>query len=161
MRHGLTLIETVLTIGLLATLAVALSSWLAVTSRSYAGHARSIEWRAAAESVLGVIAEDVAIRDLVPDQRDRVEVHGGLLRIRTRSRGPADDRGEAIHEYELNPALGELRMSVRGSAHDRAEHLLADHVAGVEWDLDEDRRLLSVVISSGDGEQVARVYRLE
>ena len=146
MRRGLTLIELLIALSLMASLTVALSTWLAMTSRAYADHAAPTRWVAAAEAALGLVHQDLANGDFEPKhERTRVEVDQDLLRIRSRD--------QMIYSYRLRSDML-FRVEPTG------ERVLLDGVAAWECALDEEGRVLSVRIASADGQERTGVFQL-
>ena len=59
MRRGLTMIELMLAVSLLAVLMLAVTSWIQVTARAGATTIEPARWRGAAEAVLQLIHDDL------------------------------------------------------------------------------------------------------
>ncbi|MCH8271202.1 MAG: prepilin-type N-terminal cleavage/methylation domain-containing protein, partial [Planctomycetes bacterium] len=123
-RRGLTLIELLAAVAILAAISIATSSLTLSATRIHATASSSVRWDAAAHAVFDLIGEDLGTGDLT--MRDRVEVTEGVLRITTRSvsvnpdvpGGPAEhtyrlDGNRLVRERRVADARGEVRPAFR------------------------------------------------
>jgi prepilin-type N-terminal cleavage/methylation domain-containing protein len=63
MKHGMTLIEIVLALALLAALGAGLSVWINMTSTLAAQSRHTLDWHQSAEAVMRLVADDLLIGD--------------------------------------------------------------------------------------------------
>jgi hypothetical protein len=160
------MIELLLSLSLLSAVMLAVASWTQVSVRAGQRAAGPSRWRAVAESVLGLIHDDLASGDWPDDWRARrgeqarVEVIDGTLRIETRAVESEGLTGQAVHRYALEAPSGELRLVQRTARGTQTSRLLLDHVAQWRCAVDEEENLLTVGITSADGTAVTRSYLL-
>jgi prepilin-type N-terminal cleavage/methylation domain-containing protein len=166
MRRGLTMIELLVALSLLSIVMVAVATWTQVTARAAQSAAGPMRWRAAAETLLTLIHDDLVSGDLGDARRPggrgqaRVEAIDGTLRIETRAVGPDRLCGPVAHRYVLDAISGELRLERRIPQGTRTSHLLLDSVREWQGAIDQEEVLLSVSITAKDGTTVARSYLL-
>ena len=164
MRRGLTMVETLVSLGILSALLLVVAAWTRVATQASAAAAATGHWELAAEAVLDLIHVDLESGDAVParpgrGQPDqRVAVEDGALRIRTRSTGTGDARGSAIHSYILRS--GTLRREQRADDGNHRERPLLDDVSAWTCEIDKEERLLSIAITTHAGTLVRRIFRL-
>ncbi len=164
MRRGLTMVETLVSLGILSALLLVVAAWTRVATQAGAAAAAMGHWELAAEAVLDLIHVDLKSGDAVPARPrrgqpdERVAVEDGALRIRTRSTGIGDARGSAIHSYILRS--GTLRREQRADDVNHRERPLLDEVSAWTCEIDEDQRLLAITITTHEGTLVRRIFRL-
>ncbi|MCH8271523.1 MAG: prepilin-type N-terminal cleavage/methylation domain-containing protein [Planctomycetes bacterium] len=120
-RRGLTLIELLAAVAILAAISIATSTLTLSATRIHATASSSVRWDAAAHAIFDLIGEDLGTGDLT--MRDRVEVTKGILRITTRSVSVNPDvpGGPAEHTYRENAESWTLEARCGrhfGSRHD-------------------------------------------
>lgn len=167
-RSGMTILELLLALALLGALSALLTSWVVTISRLSSEHGPRVEWRSAAERVMGVIEDDLAcgdfqMQDRKTSKKSRIEVlEPSRLRIATRttSEGISAPAGPATHEFRFDRSSGMLRLSVASgtqSGSTTARPLLND-VADWSVELNEKERILSVTIQSQSGDKITRSF---
>lgn len=184
--RGMTLVEVVLALALLSTLAVAAMSWATVSARI----ARTVDDRtdreSAARNVLRLIGDDLRTFDREEDpararsqarrsreaRSDRVRIEGSALVVRTRDPGASGITVE--HRYGFDASTGTLRLAgpygsslhtrpsgperlTSGGGHGRE---LMGGVASFECSIDEQIRTLTVAIDIDGGGRVSRSFLL-
>ena len=164
-RHGLTMIEVLVALGLLSALVLTLTSWIQTTARAGA-LAEPMRWRVAAEAVLQLIHDDLMTGDFQSEQprrrsrQPRVMVENGSLRIDTRASVSGGGGGPTVHHYALNAFTGELTRTHGAKLGRKATRLLLDKVDTWLCAQDEERTMLTVIITSDAGQSVQRSYLL-
>ena len=176
MRRGLTMVELLLAVSLLTPITLAIAAWTQVAARASAVAAEPMRWRAAAEAALQLIHDDLVTGDFAggfsgpqsggrSDQKPRVEVVDGTLRIRTRATpgswtAPGGVTGPATHSYIFDAFSGELRLRQRTAHGEQRTRPLLDRVRQWQCEIDQEHNLLTIVITSIQGRNVARSYVL-
>ncbi|MCH8151425.1 MAG: hypothetical protein IH830_03515 [Planctomycetes bacterium] len=194
MRRGLTMIELLLAVSLLTPITLAIAAWTQVAARASASAAEPMRWRAAAEAALQLIHDDLVTGDFSgdfssgfsgaqiggrSDQKPRVEVVDGMLRIRTRATPgswtapppapgtvtpgrvtPGSVTGPATHRYIFDAFSGELRLQQRSAHGEQCTRPLLDRVRQWQCEIDHEHNLLTIAITSIQGPDVARSYVL-
>lgn len=167
MRRGMTILEMLLALALLGAVCTLLTSWLTTIARFGATHGPCMEWRSAAVQALRAMEDDLACGDFEPPERGRavkprVEiVEGRVLRLATRSTSAYDPAhpGAAIHEYRLEESTRILLIGIGGSegrSDRRVERSLLCDVAQLDFELDEEKGVLTVTIRARSGDEVRR-----
>ena len=156
MKRGLTMIELLMALSLLAVLMVAVASWTQIAARASARAAQPTRWQTVAEATLELIGTDLLVGDFEPNpRRPRVVVYDQRLEIRTRQGSSGDNHGSVTHRYIFNPPDHELRLE------ERAVHrILLDRVDDWRCTVDEEEQVLTVTIIARHGYQVTRSYLL-
>ncbi len=165
MRRGLTMIEVLVALGLLSTVIFTLTSWIHSTARA-STLAEPVRWHVAAEAALQLIHDDLMTGDFLTEQQrrkrrqPRVMVENGSLRIRTRADQGGDETGPTIHRYELDTVTDELGRSNEPKRMRHTTRLLLDQVDTWLCAQDEERTMLTVIITSDAGQSIQRSYLL-
>ena len=165
MRRGLTMIEVLVALGLLSALVLTLTSWIQTTARA-AALAEPVRWSVAAEAVLQLIHDDLMTGDILTEQQrrrsrhPRVTIENGSLRIRTRAVQGGDEIGATVHRYELDARTRELGRSNEPKRGRHTTRLLLDHVRNWNCQIDEERTVLTVIITSDAGQSIQRSFLL-
>ena len=156
MKRGLTMIELLMALGLLAVLMVAVASWTQIAARASARAAQPTRWLTAAEATLELIGIDLLIGDFEPNpRRPRVVVGDHRLQIRTRRSSSDDSHGSVTHRYVFNAADHELRVEKRA-----VDRILLDRVDGWRCTIDDQEQVLTVTSTARHGNRVTRSYLL-
>jgi len=164
MRRGLTMVETLVSLGILSALLLVVAAWTRVASQAGGAAAATGHWEFAATAVLDLIHLDLASGDTVPartrrrDAEELVTVEDDALRIRTRSTGTGDARGPAIHSYVLRSGL--LQREQRAFDGSHQQRPLLEKVSAWICEIDEEQRLLSIAITTHDGTLVRRIFEV-
>ena len=112
----MTIIETLLSLALLATLMGALASWVSGSMTAYGDISEQERWRAAAAATLDRIGDDLMAGVFLPDEDGvvprRVESEGDALRIESRS----FNGGAASAEYRFDARTGMITRHERTKA---------------------------------------------
>ncbi len=165
MRRGLTIIEVLVSLGLLSALMLTVTSWIQTTVRA-STLAEPMRWSVAAEAVLQLIHDDLMTGDFEAEQQRRsnrepgVMVENGSLRIRTRTVQGGDEIGQTIHRYELDTFTDELGATNEPKRGRHTTRLLLDDVERFNCRIDDEPALLTVSITSGSGQSIQRSYLL-
>lgn len=134
MRSGLTLLETLLAVALLALLTAGISGWITSMASMRSTSERHVVWPAHAETAFRLIAEDLMQGDrlIVDESRKPLlpEIDDTRIRIQTRVSG----YGKAIVVYEFDEAGNRLTRSI-GSDTKEIRRTVLDHVATLEAEL--------------------------
>lgn len=164
----MTILELLLALALLGILCSLLTSWLVTVSRLSAERGPRLEWRSAAMRVLDAIEDDLVCGDFEAAARNgkpkpRVEVlEPARLRIRTRSTSTQspDNAGPGIHEYRFDRTAETLAVAITSTARSAppVDRRLLGGVTEWQVELDEEHRVLSVTIVSGDGDTLSRRF---
>ena len=163
MRRGLTMIEVLVALGLLSALVLTLTSWIQTTARA-AALAEPVRWRVAAEAVLQLIHDDLMTGDFLSEQQrrrrrhPRVMVENGSLRIDTRGVQGGDEIGATVHRYKLDALRSELGRTNEPKRGRHTTRLLLDDVRNWNCRIDEERTMLTVIITSDAGQSIQRSY---
>lgn len=162
MKRGLTLIELLLALSLLSAVMVAGAEMIATAARVQSAVITPLQWEAAAGAALQLIHDDILTGDFAAESQPRrrktepaVQILEGKLHILTRS--PA--QGEARHVFRLDSRTSTLRLMIDGKAKHNMATPLLDHIKTFECELNRERSLLTVTLSSTDGQHVSRRYR--
>ena len=165
-RRGLTLVELLAAIAILAAIMAAMSSLTMAASRIQTTVSSSVNWETSASALFSLIKDDLGSGDLGVD--DRVVIEQGVLRIKSRSRAETEEQrnGPAMHVYRLDgkdlvrgrldlDAAGTTLLGVPGPS-----RLLVGDVAN--WNVsvveDDAQRILTVELGSLDGERLTRTF---
>lgn len=168
--RGLTLLEMLLALVLVALLASAAAAWIGTAMASGKRQADEARWAAAAEAALRRLGDDLRTFDARADRRGQSEprIMAGQDRCRIRTRAVLRD-GEEVHAAEWVAWNIDGDGFLSRSVGDREERLLAVHSFTVHVDRPEPasegrshRRLppLLRVTLEGDGPTVTRAWRL-
>ena len=163
MRRGLTMIEVLVALGLLSALVFTLTSWIQTTARAGA-LAEPVRWSVAAEAVLQLIHDDLMTGDSLTEQprrrrrHPRVMVENSSLRIDTRASSWGG--GPTVHHYALDAFTGELTRTHGPRLGRKTTRLLLDKVDTWHCAQDEERTMLTVIITSDAGQSIQRSYLL-
>jgi prepilin-type N-terminal cleavage/methylation domain-containing protein len=177
MKRGLTLIEMLLTLGLLSLLTGAIASWIVISARVSVDAAKSMRWNNAAQAVLQLIQDDLSIGDLSAPcgepngarQRspsnvlERVWNEDGRLTIVTRSgahEGASEWGGQVRHVFSHDSAKGFLQLTVVDEGGRSSLRLLLGGVQGFAAAIDETKNDLEVSLVGEDENIIVRRYAL-
>lgn len=163
MRRGLTMLELLVAVSLLAVLMLGVASWIQVTARAGASDHQPARWRAAAHTVLQLIHDDLVTGDLgAAQRRTPVEIVDRVLVVRTRVRAPDDIAGPIAHRYKLDTSSNILQLEQRLSNGRRATRPLLDDVGEWHCSIDDQQTTLTVSIAprGRDGQAITRRYEL-
>jgi len=155
-ERGMTLIETLAALALLAMLTVVAANWLGLIGAVRASTVDQTRWRIAAEHALAAIADDVAGGDFALEQRQpepHVTYEAATLTITTRE----PQIGATRTQWKLNGTR------LQRSQADRSEMEPRDVLTKVEsWNVEIDKRQSAalVTIIAVDGRIVERRIRL-
>jgi prepilin-type N-terminal cleavage/methylation domain-containing protein len=167
MRRGLTLIEVLVSLALLSAIIAASASWTTVAGHSVTTHIEPSRWQHAAENVLDLIHDDIAVGDfpLLPPEAARsqkvppkVTIVDGNLVIRTRSTSPT--QREAVHRYRLDELTHELQRSTAGPTNATDTRVLLGDVDSFTVQINEQQTRLTVSITSSRVDTVSRSFTL-
>ncbi len=163
--RALTLIETLLTLALLAAIVAASASWTALAGRFGSQAVEPMRREAVADAAFTRIYDDLATGDFderVSSRKDggantheRVRVKDGELEI--------DGRAGVTHTYRLDRASGRLERIERTGSSSRTRILIVD-VVEFTCVLDAERQALdvSIELATDDGPStiLTRRYRV-
>lgn len=162
-RHGMTLIELLAALAILAAVSVAAASWTVSATRTSASVSRQLTWERSAIAALDLIASDLNTGDL-RRVADDAKVDNDHLRILTREVGPAE------HEYALDEGRlvrRSFRVDNRGrrtETRDAERRILVGQVrvwsAKLEEDDDGNVTALSLEIHGPDDQHFERRHLL-
>lgn len=167
-RRGLTLIELLASLTLVALLTAALAAWTQTTARAAVGADHRLPWLSSAHATLNRIAEDLLVGDFElpkpqsapspPSGSTRIRSQDGRLVIKTRNSAPGVAPGSEIHEYFKSPESDRLLIQKTRESGEANTHSLMTGLA--EWTvaLDEQRHVLTVSLKSTDGQSLSRRY---
>ncbi|MFG0317808.1 MAG: prepilin-type N-terminal cleavage/methylation domain-containing protein [Planctomycetota bacterium JB042] len=143
-ERGMTLVEVLAGVALLALLASALAAWTTTTARAARAVEGPLAWEAAARAALRQIEDDLLAGDEIgnPDAADRVSVDDGTLRVLTRERGPV------VAVYAVEPETATL--------HRNDDRLLFPVAA---WEVSIEGGRLRASVGHPDGRRVFRTWR--
>lgn len=169
--RGLTLVEVLVSLALLASLAAATAVWL---TTAHAGARRiegSLRLEAAMEATLDRIGEDVLIGDFLVDRQaaprsaagriHRVTTSGGELSVMTRG-GVGDHLGQPVrHFYRFERTAGRLvREVVAQESADTISRLLMAELADFEAQYDPIEQTLRATLRSTNGVTRVRTWSM-
>jgi len=152
MSRGMTMLEVLVALSLLAALSVAAAGWIQVAARACGPTQGRLRWQGAADAVLQLIADDLATGDFQTGlaTRDRVTAFERRLTVWTREHGHAER-----HTYSYSPSGGTLALA--GADGDRP---LLTRVSAWSCALDTRAGVLDVVIAGPDAQRVTRRFRI-
>lgn len=164
MRRGLTMIELLVSLGILSAVMLATVAWIQSTSQAVS-FAQPMRFRAAAQAVLQLIHDDLRTGDFDSARSGRttqpkVDVDNGALQLRTRALSSRKIAGPVIHRYTLDRLTGELQLHEENGVGRQATRLLLDQVRQWELAIAEDNSVLTVSITSHEHQTIRRRYRL-
>jgi len=163
MRRGLTMLELLVAVSLLAMLMLGVASWIQVTARAGARGADPGRWRGAAQAVLQLIHDDLVTGDLGAAEREKpVEIVDRVLVVRTRVRVSDDTVGPIAHRYKFDTSSNTLKLEQRLANGRRTTRPLLDDVGEWKCSIDDQRTALTVTIVRRDSDTgaVERRYQL-
>lgn len=154
-RRGLTLIEMLLALTLLAAIAGVTAAWTKTATQLASSAVEPARLRSAAQAVLEIIHDDLKTGDFVThDSVERVTCKDGSLRIQTRDRGSV-----TVHTYRLKPQTETLEL-LKGDSSNSASIVLVGSATRFDCEIDAARTVLTVAITMKDGAILARRYAL-
>jgi prepilin-type N-terminal cleavage/methylation domain-containing protein len=153
MKRGMTLVELLVALAILAALSVAVSSWTVAAVRTSASVSRNLNWERAATAALDAIISDLITGDFSIDAA-RVDVHDNRLIINTRDTGPVE------HEYTIDDfrlIRRSFRVDGSGKRTPSGAHTIRPLVGGVtSWTVaigqnaeNEERTLVVTLVGPG------------
>lgn len=162
MRRGLTLIEMLLSLALCAAIIAGMAGWMQLSLRPDDSCAR-IAWERAAEAIMLAISDDLATCDRAPQSsralrnsaHDQIAASTGELRLRTRS--PSTGNISSTEKRYVFDGSSQNLVSEHGGAGGR-RRILTD-VASFEASIDQSQRILTITLTSCDGQIVTRRFR--
>ena len=163
MRRGLTMLELLVAVSLLAMLMLGVASWIQVTARAGAAGSEPGRWRGAAQAVLQLIHDDLVTGDLGAAGREKpVEIVDRVLVVRTRVRVSDDAVGPIAHRYKFDTSSNTLKLEQRLANGRRTTRPLLDDVGEWKCSIDDQRTTLTVTIARRDSDTgaVERRYQL-
>lgn len=155
-RRAMTLIELLAAVSLLGLVILAMAGWTQTAARTAASVGPALHWEQAAEAVLDQIHQDLTTGDLWQSNSNRrIQIVDDQLTIRTR------DRGQSRHIYTFDQQTNRLSLKREADGTDKQPtSLLIEEVSSWLIDLDEDTNELRIAITSIDGQELTRRYRL-
>jgi prepilin-type N-terminal cleavage/methylation domain-containing protein len=170
MKRGLTMLELLISLALLALMIGVVMTWTR-TAASASALAQPARVRHAVQSVFDLVQQDLLVGDFPPESQrqrsqrpsgqDRVEVaDGAMLRVRTRDCTPGNG-GAVTHEYHFDPQRHELSLvGIDHQGHRAEPRLLVDSINQWTCDLDDEHFTLTITIITTDGVEHTRRFRL-
>ena len=156
MRRGMTLLETLVSVTLLASVVVAVGGWLELAARGVPRQAADVRWRDAVERALALIHDDLETGDFLTEPRTTgVEVGNGRVEIDTRETGV----GPATNRYEVEHGSGHLVRTSLGDGRAQRRVLVGD-TNSLTVQFDEEHSRLELTVRSTAGDVVERAYLL-
>jgi len=164
-RRGITLVELLATLSLLAILMVVSVSWMTTVLRSQARSTDQADWSRASLAVLDQIGQDVHTVDRldVNARRNspRITTEGNILQIRTR-----DDRGVGVQRYAFDSNAKSIRRQRDDDRSRTGLVALLGETRALQCFIElpsEERAMpvLKVSIIADDGREVHRTYILD
>lgn len=149
MRRGLTMLELLLALALMAAVLTALLAVIQTTAAATVTIAEPLQWRTAAERVVQLVRADLLCGDFSASA-DRVSVTDGTLRIRTRASGADAVAGPVTCLYALR-GDGRLELERRAPGGSIERRDLLGGVRRFACAVGADGRVLAVTIASEDG----------
>jgi type II secretory pathway component PulJ len=144
-RRGLSMIETLLALALLAAIVAASASWTAMASRVAAQATEPAQREAVVETLFGLIHEDLVSGDFDPEAR-RAREQAIHERARTQDNElEIQGRGSTKHTYRLDRSAHRLER-VERSRNDVESRRLLEGVTQFTCVLDVQRQVLDVSI---------------
>jgi len=159
MKRGMTLLEVLLALTLLASLVVATTSWTTMAATLGSRLEATLEQESSAQAFLRLIHDDIAAGDLVAKEesgksRVRIDEADGSLVIEARTQGRAVERRFTFDE---NESVISLREQQPGSPIRRSAVCAARDAV---WMIDDELGALMVTLTLKDGTVVSRRYVL-
>jgi prepilin-type N-terminal cleavage/methylation domain-containing protein len=170
MRRGLTMLELLISLALLALMLGVVMTWTR-TAANASVLIQPARLRHAAQAVFDLIQQDLLVGDFPtesqrqrsqgPSGQDRIEIaDGALLRVRTRGCTPASG-GAVTHEYRFDPQRRELSLvGIDHQGHRAEPRLLVDGIDQWTCDLDDEHFTLTITIITADGVEHTRRFKL-
>lgn len=142
MKHGMTLLEVLLALALLASLVVATTSWTTMAATFGTRLDSALDHEASAEAFLRLVHDSIAAGDIEhdddADEQPRIfidEAEGALV-VHTRSEGE-----ECSFRFTHDSQRNELALNEEG---------LLDDVVAATWLINEEQHVLTIEIVIGD-----------
>lgn len=171
MNRGLTLIELLVALALLSSVALAAVAWTQTALRTGAASAERIHWETAARAALALVADELACGDSPADEQPRVAVEGTAIAIR--GRGLADQERYQWWVMVFDPRAATVSLASRvadgrgvapaapPNPHERGDgaRLLLRDVANATWTFDDGTRVLTIQLESTTGQIMSRSFR--
>lgn len=164
-RHGLTLIELVLSLGLLAAVFGVSVSWITLSGRQAAIATGPLRWEAHAQAALRCLEDDLLLGDFeigggdaerLARRQARVQAGENRLAIHGRGMGGAGDMDGRANTSIYRVEGGFL---VRGvGAHTAARRLVP--VARFDATIEGEHEFITIALVSDGGRTLTRRYRL-
>jgi prepilin-type N-terminal cleavage/methylation domain-containing protein len=156
MRRGLTLLEVLLALALLASLVVGLSSWTTLAARFAAGTEHALQQESAAEALLRLVHDELMVGDFVgerDDERPRaaVDASDGALVVRSRAGG-----GEVQRRFAFNETTSSITLHTEPPQQGEREQVVLTDVADASWSIDQEARTLTVALTMSGGDVYKR-----
>lgn len=167
--RGLTLVEVLVSLALLASLAAATAAWLTTAHEGARRIERSLRIEAAMEATLDRIGEDVMIGDFLLDlpgaqrgssgRTDRVTISADDLTVATRG-GVGEHLGQPVHHnYRFERTSGQLvREVVAQKPGDTISRVLVAELTDFDVQYDPIELTLCVTLRSTSGITRARSW---
>lgn len=170
MSRGHTLLELMVALALLVSLAVGAVGWTQTALRAGDAASKRLRWEAAARATLDLIGDDLATGDFPiarPDGHEvlRVFAQGNELSIRARKHAETDAASWRV--FLFDEKLSSLSVGTRisawsnpapsGAAPMNSRPLLSN-VALATWTIDAQSRTLAVRVESTWGQAMTRSY---
>jgi hypothetical protein len=165
--HGLTMIETLLALSLLAAILVASGSWVALAGRAGLQTVEPIRREMAAQAVLNLIHDDLVSGDFdVKPERTNRDDRAPRVRVQEGDGGLSleIDGRTGVHIYHLDSRNQRLERTWRDRTATERRALLSG-VSEFTINLDDEHRVLDVTLTlaASNGQSpltLARRYRL-
>ena len=159
-QQGMTLVEVLVSLGLLSAVMLGVVSWTQVSGRELAAAVEPARWERAAAAVLQSIQDDLLIGDFQAEgaETPRVRIDEGQLVIPTR-RG-SHPGGPLVREYAFDRAAGTLVATERTRVERRPDQTAARLLLGdvADWRCSLEDEVLRVEILSTTGKWLVRRY---
>ena len=85
MRRGLTLLELVVSIGLLVALMSVVAGWIGIAAEATSGAGESTTWSNRARTVLRLIHDDIQTFDITERMPQREDIHSARIHVANQS----------------------------------------------------------------------------
>jgi prepilin-type N-terminal cleavage/methylation domain-containing protein len=163
MTRGLTLIEVLISLTLLAVVISATAAWTSIAGHATSTNLEPGRWRSAANNVVELIHDDLVTGDFEPlssrtsaKRQPRVTVEDSKLSIRTRI--ASSDGVSLMRQYRLNAITHELLASTDSDSHQG--RVLLRNVDEFTAEINDERMQLTVTINSARFGSLSRRYIL-
>ena len=172
MNRGLTLIELLVALALLSSVALAAVAWTQTALRTGAASAERLRWETSALAHFALVADALACGDSPADEQPRV-VAEGTATVAIRRRETSRPGQYQWHVMTFDPRSATVRLTQRVSAaqdisfaepsypaqSEAPARILIRHVGGCSWTLDTSRRILTIRLESTAGHTMTRSFR--